>query len=187
MKRRPNQVASTDPVSSSNSAIVRWIRRRNDGSTRTSTTLDPGADDGPLLDEPELAELAHLAQVVVAPRQVEEQLADGQEAEPAAGPLEEVGGAEAGPVEHRVEQLGRIGRAAAAAGAAPSRLRRAARGRAEAVARPGHSPTRPRSGSGSGAGRRGRPRPRLDAEVLADPAGDRLGLGEGRVRRRSRA
>ena len=39
MKRRPNQVASMAPVSSSTSAIVRWIRRRNEPSTRTSTTL----------------------------------------------------------------------------------------------------------------------------------------------------
>src|SRR5436190_2577113 len=38
MKRRPNHVASMLPVASSRAAIVRWIRRRNDGWTRTSAT-----------------------------------------------------------------------------------------------------------------------------------------------------
>ena len=50
------------------------------------------------------------AKVVVAPWQVEEELPDGQEAEPATGPLEEVRGAEAGVAEHRVEQEARIDR-----------------------------------------------------------------------------
>ena len=39
MNRRPNHVASIEPVSSSSRAIVRWMRRRNDGSTRTSATV----------------------------------------------------------------------------------------------------------------------------------------------------
>src|SRR5579862_9966978 len=38
MKRRPNHVAVSVPVSSSRTAIVRWTRRRNVGSTRSSRT-----------------------------------------------------------------------------------------------------------------------------------------------------
>ena len=99
MKRRPNQVASIVPVSSSRTAIVRWIRRRNDGSTRTSATRTRAQTTVPSSTHDELAELAHLAQVVVAARQVEQQLADREEAEPPAGPLEEVRGREAGAAE----------------------------------------------------------------------------------------
>ena len=127
MNRRPNQVASIEPglvLELGDRPLDPAPERRLDPDVGDA---DPGADDGPLLDEPQVAELAHLAEVVVATRQVEEELADGQEAEPAAGPLEEVGGAEPRAVEHRVEQLGRIGRAAAGAQApsASSARRRA--------------------------------------------------------------
>ena len=71
--------------------------------------LDASADDGPLLHPDELPQLAHLAQVVVPPWQVEEQLADRQEPEPPARPLQEVSGAQPGSVEHRVQELGRVG------------------------------------------------------------------------------
>ena len=43
---------------------------------------DPSRDDGPVLHAEQVAELAHLAQVVVPPGQVEQQVADGGEAHP---------------------------------------------------------------------------------------------------------
>ena len=97
---------------------------------------DPRADDGPLLDPRELAELAHLAEVVVASRQVEEQLADREEAEPPAGPLEDVGRGEAGARDVGVEELRRVCRWRRELWR--GWLRRAARRRS------GHPPTRRR-------------------------------------------
>ena len=70
----------------------------------------PRGDDGPLLDPDELAELAHLAKVVVAPRQVEQQVANREEPEPPARPPEDAGGRDAGLHELRVEEDGRIRR-----------------------------------------------------------------------------
>src|SRR6185295_1718469 len=72
--------------------------------------VDAGAHDRALLDVPQVAKLPHLAQVVVATRQVEQQLANGQEPEAAARTLQEVRGTEAGPRELGVEQLDGIGR-----------------------------------------------------------------------------
>ena len=74
------------PVSSSSRAIVRWIRPRKPGSTRTSPTVACAGHDRAVLDPAEVAELAHLAQVVVAARQVEQQVADRVEVEPDPGP-----------------------------------------------------------------------------------------------------
>ena len=110
MKRRPNQVASMLPVSSSSRAIVRWIRPRKPGSTRTSPTRRLGRDDRAVRAQHEVAELAHLAQVVVAPRQVEEQVADGVEVEPDPGPPERRPGRQPGPRQRGRQQLDRIGR-----------------------------------------------------------------------------
>ena len=85
MKRRPNHVASMLPVSSSRRAIVRWIL--------PPEALDADVADGRLgrndrsVELPaELADRVHLAQVVISPGQVEEQVADGVEAEPDARP-----------------------------------------------------------------------------------------------------
>ena len=94
---------------------------------------DPGADDGPLLHPGEFTELPHLAEVVVASRQVEEQLADGEEAEPSAGPLDDVGRGETGARDVGVEELRRVGRWRRELWR--GRLRRAARRRS------GHPPT----------------------------------------------
>ncbi len=71
---------------------------------------DPGADDAPLLRLVQLAELAHLAQVVVAPREVKEQLTDGEEPEATTRTAEKWPGTETGPRQLRVEQLSRVGR-----------------------------------------------------------------------------
>ncbi len=58
----------------------------------------------------QVADDPHLAQVVVAPRQVEEQVADRVEVEPDAGPTQLVGRRKPGPRQRRVEQLDRVGR-----------------------------------------------------------------------------
>ncbi len=95
---------------------------------------DAGADDGPLLHPGQLAQLPHLAQVVVATRQVEEQLANRVEAEPAPGPSQGVGRGKPGARDVGVEEGSRIGRRRWRRG----RLRRTARRRS------GHAPTRRR-------------------------------------------
>src|SRR4029079_12568506 len=77
---------------------------------------DPGAHERAFLDPHQLAELAHLAEIVVPARQVEEQLADGEEAQATAGALEDVGGAEPRLSEHRVEGYRRIRRLRGARG-----------------------------------------------------------------------
>ena len=104
---------------------------------------DPDASrhDRPVLGPHQVAEVAHLAQVVVAARQVEEQVADGVEAEPDPGPAEDRPGRQPGPRQRGREQGHRIGRDRCG-----SRC-------------PGHA-IRPRSGTGSTAGRRAEPRPR---------------------------
>ena len=60
--------------------------------------------------EDEVAELAHLAQVVVPPRQVEEQVADGVEVEPDPGPPEGGPGGQPGLRQWGRQQLDRVGR-----------------------------------------------------------------------------
>ena len=64
------------PVSSSSRAIVRWVRPRKPGSTRTSPTRAWAETTVAVRLPDQVAELAHLAQVVVAARQVEQQVAD---------------------------------------------------------------------------------------------------------------
>ena len=152
------------PVSSSSRAIVRWIRPRNAGLDADVADPSPGRRrPSPSVDPAEVAELAHLAQVVVAPRQVEEQVADGVEAEldarPAAGRRP---AASPEPRERGRQELDRIGRSV-----------RRLRDGALALA----TPTRRRSGTGRTAGRRGGPRPRRRAR-RPDPAGHRLRLGQ---------
>ena len=58
----------------------------------------------------EVAQVAHLAQVVVAPRQVEQQVADGVEVELDPGPPERRAGGQPGPGQRGRQQLDRIGR-----------------------------------------------------------------------------
>jgi len=55
-----------------------------------------GRYDVPIRDEDEVAQLSHLAQVVVAPRQVEQQVPNVVEAELDPGPSQERPGGEAG-------------------------------------------------------------------------------------------
>ena len=111
MKRRPNQVAWMLPVSSSSRAMVRWVRP-------PEARLDPDvADprlrghDGPVRRPGEVAELAHLAQVVVAPREVEEQVTDRVEIELDPGPPQRRAGGKPGLRQRGREQLDRIRRA----------------------------------------------------------------------------
>ena len=141
MKRRPNQVASMLPVSSSSRAIVRWVRPRKPGSTRTSPTRRLGRDHRPVRHPAEVAELPHLAQVVVAPRQVEQQVADRVEVELDPGPPERRPGGQPGSRQWGRQQLDRVGRDGCDARCL------------------GH-PIRRRSGTGRTAARRGGPRPR---------------------------
>ena len=66
------------------------------GSTRTSPTVAWAETTVPSVGPGEVADLAHLAQVVVAPRQVEEQVADGVEVELDPGPAQRGAGRQAG-------------------------------------------------------------------------------------------
>ena len=110
MKRRPNQVASMAPVSSSSRAIVRWVRPRNPGSTRTSPTVAWAEMTSPSATKQQVAQLAHLAQVVVAPREVEQQVADRVEVELDARPAERRAGRQPRLGERRRQELDRVGR-----------------------------------------------------------------------------
>ena len=69
-----------------------------------------GGDDVAVGDEDQIAQLAHLAQVVVAPREVEEEVADGVEVELDARPAERRPGRQARLRERRRQQLDRVGR-----------------------------------------------------------------------------
>ena len=100
-----------------------------------------GGDDRAVGRPAELGHLSHLAQVVVAPRQVEEQVADRVEVELDPGPPQRRAGGQPGPGKRGRQELDRIGRD-----------RRDARCL-------GH-PIRRRSGTGRTAVRRGGPRPR---------------------------
>jgi hypothetical protein len=103
MNRRPNHVASIVP------GLVLEDRDRpldaapERGLDANVDDARPRRDDRPVLDPDQLAELAHLAQVVVAPRQVEQQLADRVEAEPPARPLQHRGRGNAGIADRRLE------------------------------------------------------------------------------------
>ncbi len=141
MKRRPNQVASMLPVSSSSRAIVRWVRPRKPGSTRTSPTVAWAETTVPSPTQPRSPDLAHLAQVVVAPWQVEQQVADRVEVELDPGPPERRPGGQPGSRQRGRQQLDRVGRDGCDARCL------------------GH-PIRRRSGTGRTAARRGGPRPR---------------------------
>jgi hypothetical protein len=70
----------------------------------------PGADDRAVIDVAHVPEQPHLAEVVVAARQVEEQVANREEAQPAASPLEDVPGGEPGLPDRCVEERRRIRR-----------------------------------------------------------------------------
>src|SRR5258706_16196657 len=70
---------------------------------------EAGAEHIPLHRQVQLAELAHLAQVVVAPREVKEQLTDGEEPEATTRTAEKWPGTEPGPRQLRIEQLSRVG------------------------------------------------------------------------------
>ena len=86
--------APAEPGRLDRAGLVLEAARSSAGSGRRNVGLDPDvADPRPgrdttvaVLDPDELAELAHLAQVVVAPGQVEQQVADGVEAELDARP-----------------------------------------------------------------------------------------------------
>ena len=69
-----------------------------------------GRHDRAVLLPDEVAQAAHLAQVVVAPRQVEQEVADRVEVELDPGPSERRAGGQPGPGQRRREQLDRIGR-----------------------------------------------------------------------------
>ena len=69
-----------------------------------------GRDHRPVRGPGEVADLAHLAQVVVAPRQVEEQVADGVEVELDPGPAQRGAGRQAGLRQWGRQQLDRVGR-----------------------------------------------------------------------------
>ena len=69
--------------------------------------VDAGADDGAVLDAVELAQPVQLAQVLVAARQVEQQVADGTDPEPARGCSHRRRAGQAAAFEWRVEDLGR--------------------------------------------------------------------------------
>ena len=86
MNRRPNQVASAVPVSSARNAVVTWTRRRYVCWTRMSVTRTRAETTTPVGRGVEVVELAHLAQVVVPPREVEQEVPHALHAEPPAGP-----------------------------------------------------------------------------------------------------
>ena len=69
-----------------------------------------GRDDVAVGHEHQVAQLPHLAQVVVAPRKVEQQVADVVEVELDARPLERRGGRQSGLGERGVEERDRVGR-----------------------------------------------------------------------------
>ena len=69
-----------------------------------------GGDDRAVGRPAEVAHLSHLAQVVVAPRQVEEQVADRVEVELDAGPPQRRAGGQPGPRQRGRQELDRVGR-----------------------------------------------------------------------------
>ena len=71
--------------------MVRWMRRRHDASTRTSPTRTRAETTVPVLGPHEVAQARQLAQVVVPPGQVEQQVADVVPVEPDPGPAQDVG------------------------------------------------------------------------------------------------
>ena len=145
---------------------------------------DAGADDGSLLDEPQVAELAHLAQVVVAPR------AGGRAARGPSGTRAAARPAGGGSRRRARSRLSIVSRSSAGSvGGGGRSAPCAARGSVPAVGAVA-GPATPLLGRDQvavvglaavddldlGAARRSPIR-----------RGDRLGLGKGRVRRRSRA
>ena len=143
----PLDEPTTEPGRVDRARVVLESRDRPLGPT-AKPALDPDIADGrlgrdhvPVRDEQQVPELAHLAQVVVPARQVEQQVADV--VEPELDPRSTKGGrrAEPGPRERGREELDRIGR----------RWRRA-----RCLGQPA---TRRRSGSGSRAGRHAGPPP----------------------------
>ena len=84
--------------------------------TRTSATRTRAETTVPVLHQAEVAEPAHLAQVVVAAGQVEQQVADVVDAEPDAGPPQGGRRPPARTRQRRVEQLDRVGRRGGGAG-----------------------------------------------------------------------
>ena len=69
-----------------------------------------GRDDRAVPLPDEVAELAHLAQVVIAAREMEEQVADGVEVELDPGPPQRCPGGQAGPRQRGRQELDRVGR-----------------------------------------------------------------------------
>ena len=146
MKRRPNQVASTEPVSSSRTAIVRWIRRRNDGSTRTSTTWTRALTTVPSSTQPSSPSWRISRRSSY--RRGRWKSSSRTVRKPSRRPARWRRFAAPRPdsLEHRVEELGRIGR----------RRRRRRR-----------LPARRRIGSASGSGRAGPVTPLLGRDQVA--------------------
>src|SRR4029079_4841283 len=72
--------------------------------------VDPRTDDGAVLDPQQIAELAHLTQVVVAARKVEEQVPHVLQAEPQPAPPQRRCRRQPGLAEWRAEQLDGIRR-----------------------------------------------------------------------------
>ena len=122
---------------------------------------DPGADLLAVGPAHELGDRLHLAPVVVAPRQVEQEVADRRDPEPRPGPPDRgrAGQAARRRSASRAGSTGSVGGGAAGRAAAAGRRVEPA-GRRDDVAA---TATPPRSGTGSGAGRRGGPRPRRPA------------------------
>ena len=110
MKRRPNHVASTLP-----GVVLEPGDRALDPAPEPG--LDPHVadrrldrDDGAVLLHVQVTDQPHLAQVVVAAREVEQEVADRVEVEADARATELGAGGQSGLGERRLEQLDRVGR-----------------------------------------------------------------------------
>ncbi len=108
--------AATEPGGVDRTRVVLEPRDRALGPA-AETRLDTDVTDRrlgrhhvPVGHEDEVAQLAHLAEVVVAPREVEQQVADVVEVELDAGPLERRCGCESRLRERRRQERDRIGR-----------------------------------------------------------------------------
>ena len=108
MNRRPNQVAS-------GAGLVGEERGRDLDAPPVRLLdadvgdPDAGGDHDPVRRGVEVVELAHLAQVVVAPREVEQEVPDAVDPEAAAGAPQDGGGGEPGQAHGLVEELDGIG------------------------------------------------------------------------------
>ena len=146
--------ASRSRCRRSRCAVVTWTRRRQVCWTEMSMTLTCAEATRPVVEVAEVGERPELAQVVVPPGQVEQQVADGVDAQPPRDPPQA-----RRPAGCRTGRPGDASSSSSVARRAPATtLGRSERLPLAGADRLRSALTRRRPGTGSAAGRRGPPR-----------------------------